>query len=396
MSYITDTSTPASKVIHLDSAHASNTFHKDEDGNPITSNFVYDMREAIVCPEHLSMICSLHTATIPYSFYNVRNNVNNDIILQYTNNSGPNNFVGFYKIQFPSGSYSALSFINTFQNILQGDQGYLENPWATQGGADLYRIYYKTTLEQSSWNALTGGLNPFLSNFNGKTKTTINGILDRVRLRYHLWESTDPNEDNTINILWGNSESTARDLFGFRENAPTKITYSADATQYLASDKVIDMNDEIHGLYLRTSLTTDGTLNSETGTFTNILARVSINTNFGGVIFHTPNNSSHKLQTTLPIIKFIGVKLTDDKNRILDLNGLNFQISIQIDFVPRLTSLQGATKSQRRAGQQAYQQAQARIESKAKGIELQDVQSVQNTPKNPKKPSKRGRPQNKI
>ena len=81
MSYITDTSTPASKVIHLDSAHAHLVFQKDEDGNDITTNFTYTMMEAIVCPEHLSMICSLHTATSPYSFYNVRNNINNHIIL---------------------------------------------------------------------------------------------------------------------------------------------------------------------------------------------------------------------------------------------------------------------------------------------------------------------------
>eukprot|EP01047_Picozoa_sp_COSAG01_P124602 COSAG01_NODE_53602_length_338_cov_0.610879_1_plen_54_part_10 len=31
MSYITDTSTPASKVIHLDSAHAHIQYSKDED-----------------------------------------------------------------------------------------------------------------------------------------------------------------------------------------------------------------------------------------------------------------------------------------------------------------------------------------------------------------------------
>eukprot|EP01050_Picozoa_sp_SAG11_P040211 SAG11_NODE_17359_length_520_cov_28.232779_1_plen_57_part_01 len=57
MSYITDTSTPASKVIHLDSAHAEVKFQKDDDGNLITTNFLYHMKESIVCPEHLSMIC---------------------------------------------------------------------------------------------------------------------------------------------------------------------------------------------------------------------------------------------------------------------------------------------------------------------------------------------------
>eukprot|EP01050_Picozoa_sp_SAG11_P039946 SAG11_NODE_17090_length_528_cov_905.195804_1_plen_83_part_10 len=83
MSYITDTSTPASKVIHLDSRHAHVLHQLDEDGNEITTNFMYHMKEAVVCPDHLSMICSLHTATIPYSFYNVRHNVNNSLIVEY-------------------------------------------------------------------------------------------------------------------------------------------------------------------------------------------------------------------------------------------------------------------------------------------------------------------------
>eukprot|EP01050_Picozoa_sp_SAG11_P063374 SAG11_NODE_43143_length_169_cov_401.214286_1_plen_40_part_01 len=40
MSYITDTSTPASKVIHLDSAHAHVQYSKDDEGNQITTNFL--------------------------------------------------------------------------------------------------------------------------------------------------------------------------------------------------------------------------------------------------------------------------------------------------------------------------------------------------------------------
>ena len=359
MSYITDTSTPASKVIHLDSRQAHTYHQKDEDGNEISTSFVYHMNEAIVCPEHLSMICSLHTCTIPYTFYNVRNNVNNSVVLTYTGNI----FAGDYKIVFPAGSYTALSFINTFQNIMTGDQGFLENPWATFDGVDYYRIYFNSGgTTPPTWTALAHGFNPFLSTSGGKAATTINGVLDRVRLRYHIFDTTDPDENNTLTFRWDHADTTTQDLFGFRTDAPGLIPYSDDQTTFLASDKVIDMNDEIHGLYLRTSLTTDGTLDSETGTFCNILARISINTNFGGVIFHTPSNSSHKLQISLPVIKFIGVKLTDDKNRLIDLNGLHFQVAFQIDFVPRLQMLQGLTKSQRREGVRQYAVALDRLD----------------------------------
>jgi hypothetical protein len=77
-----------------------------------------------------------------------------------------------------------------------------------------------------------------------------------------------------INLLWDDVETTCNDLFGFRVDSDQRISYSSDKTIFLGGDKVIDMNDEIHGLYVRTSLTTDGTLNSETGTFSNILSRI--------------------------------------------------------------------------------------------------------------------------
>tara|TARA_R110002126_G_scaffold18542_1_gene70834 strand:+ start:7444 stop:8637 length:1194 start_codon:yes stop_codon:yes gene_type:complete len=381
MSYITDTSTPASKVIHLDSTHANLIYSQDEDGNDITTNFTYDMKEAIVCPDHLSMICSLHTATIPYSFYNVRNNINNHVILQYTSNFGTNIFAGRYKIVMPSGSYNALNLINTFRDIMNGSVNYLEKPWATEGGIAYYRIYFDSF---GTWSPLTAGFNPFTNTGGGKVANIVNVSLDRTRLRYHIWDNNDSTGENTISMEWDDAETTMADFFGFRTQnliqSDKDIPYSTDGTTFLGSDKIIDINDEIHGLYLRTSLTTDGTLNSETGTFSNILARISINTNFGGVIFHTPNNSSHKLQISLPVIKFIGIKLTDDKNRPIDLNGLNFQISIQIDFVKRLSSLRGLTREQRRAGLEKYEKATNQIEVGAEGIKMQE--EVGNDPNN--------------
>ena len=362
MSYITDTSTPASKVIHLDSAHAHIQYSKDEEGNLITTNFLYHMNEAIVCPDHLSMICSLHTATIPYSFYNVRNGINNSLVLQYTDAS--NIFSGFYKIVFPSGSYDALSFINTFEAIMTGSNNFLSNPWETIDGVNQYRIYQWQN--NTTWVPI--GINPFTDTTGGKQSTIINAVLDRTRYRYHIFDTSGAQAPQTtyIDIKWSNVETTVGDLFGFRTDGPERVPYSSDQTIFLASDKVIDMNDEIHGLYLRTSLTTDGTLNSETGTFSNILARIPIDKNFGGVIFHTPNNSTHKLQISLPTIKMIGVKLTDDKNRLIDLNGLNWQLSIQIDFVPRLQTLQGITRSQRRDGVKLHLETQKRIAKKEK------------------------------
>ena len=117
MSYITDTSTPASKVIHLDSAHASINHIKDDEGNVITSDFVYYMNEAITCPDHLSMLCSLHSATIPYSFYNIREGVNDkiDIIVSVTGFTSPKEHV----LTLEAGNYTAISLATQFKQKLE-------------------------------------------------------------------------------------------------------------------------------------------------------------------------------------------------------------------------------------------------------------------------------------
>ena len=44
----------------------------------------------------------------------------------------------------------------------------------------------------------------------------------------------------------------------------------------------------------------------------------------------------------------------------------NWQLSIQIDFVPRLQTLQGITRSQRRDGEQLFKESQMRLQKQTK------------------------------
>jgi len=36
---------------------------------------------------------------------------------------------------------------------------------------------------------------------------------------------------------------------------------------------------------------------------------------------------------SVPLIQTIGIRLTDDKHRTIDLNGLNFQLSIKLSYI---------------------------------------------------------------
>jgi hypothetical protein len=114
--------------------------------------------------------------------------------------------------------------------------------------------------------------------------------------------------------------------------APLNHKFFSDTTEALRySQNVIDINGSIHGVYIRSNLVSKGTLDSQNGTLSNILARLPINVQSGGIIFGDHNH--HKSIVDLKYINTITIRLTDERNRLLDLNGLHFQVAIQIDFL---------------------------------------------------------------
>ena len=50
----------------------------------------------------------------------------------------------------------------------------------------------------------------------------------------------------------------------------------------------------------------------------------------------------------MDFIKTIRVRITDERNRLLDLNGLQFQIAIQFDFVYNKPQIEPLDKQSRR------------------------------------------------
>jgi len=278
----------SSIVIHLDSSNATQKLENDSDGNPLSTNFIYNLVEPIEIPRNEDCEISLYTTTIPYSFYNCRSGVNNTIQIQYVDNTPTLNEIA--TILLDEGNYSATALKSAF-------------------------IKKVSELDSNTY--------PIISSL------TFEITYSRETLKYEFTLTTSlPNCSGfSIDFL------LAKSLFGFRVAMPQQFT-SIDTKRTLKSDICIDINDSIHGLYVRTNLSSKSTLDNENGTFSNILARIPINTNAGGIIFHTPNNSKHKSKVSLHSIQSIGLKLTDDKNRIINLNGLDFQVSLLIDFVP--------------------------------------------------------------
>ena len=79
-----------------------------------------------------------------------------------------------------------------------------------------------------------------------------------------------------------------------------------------------------------------------------LLGSILIDVNYGGVIFSKPGNNLHKILITSKNITNISVRITDDRGRPINLNGLNFTISILLDFINMKPVIQQINQEERR------------------------------------------------
>ena len=302
-----------SKIIYLDSRDASTYLGTNSNGFDMNSYFQYILKEQIAIPDNMNVLVSLNGATIPYSFYNIREGVNDKIDFSITE-SGTTN-VSSASLTIPAGNYSAISL----GNYLEG--AFPDQVFSGHGGVGGYNFTFGCDYQPDSQK--------YLLSIAGA-----GGDATKVLVLQLLFSSG------------ANAESHARVELGFRPRDViiTPTTSVADRT----SDNVIDINGSIHGVYIRTNLVSSGTLDSQNGTFSNILARIPIKVQSGGIIFSEPSNNTHKALVDLSVIGTLTIRLTDERNRILDLNGLHFQLGIQIDFIHKIEPKRDINAEERR------------------------------------------------
>ena len=107
------------------------------------------------------------------------------------------------------------------------------------------------------------------------------------------------------------------------------------ASTPLVAPNVGDLTASIRSLFLRTNLSTNSVLDSHIGGgFSNILARIPVNAFSGDTIRIEPMNGKvHKLLVKAKSITNISLRLTNQRNVDVDLNGLNFDVSLMMDFI---------------------------------------------------------------
>jgi len=322
-----ETETSASRVLYINSKDATVFFNNNQ------SDFNFTLQEPIVVPEHHSMLMSVFSAEIPYSFYNFRVGVN--CRLDYA--------------------------VTTFGIVADYDaNGFLDlTPAAAQSNYNAVEL--ANTISQGVVAA--GPINPLEVLFDPiKLKFSFRCVIPNLRVTMAMKNGAATGEDmneelgfDLINVIgdpfvelnpagtqWFNGFSNPTlggippvPIPGPGTDTVRNGPFLISPAYFLYADDVVDVTNSIRSLFLRTNLSTTSVLDSHIGGgFSNILTRVPINAEPGGIIKIEPTNGDvHKLLLKVKSITDISITLTNQKNQIINLNGLTFDISLKLEFI---------------------------------------------------------------
>ena len=323
-----ETETSASRVLYINSKDATTTFQNNQ------SDFIFSLEEPIVVPEHHTMLMSVFSAEIPYSFYNFRVGVNCRLDYAVTNfgvqaTYDANGFLdltpaGARQMPLPEGNWNAVELAN-----------YISTHVFSAGPIYPLEVKYDAISLKFKLRCITPGLRITLGVIHGAA------------------QGDDMNEElgfDTFNTI--GDPFVERDAAGLRPywngytippvvppGAGTDVDldgpFLTDPEYYLFGDDVVDMTNSIRSLFLRTNLSTTSVLDSHIGGgFSNILTRVPINTEPGGIITIKPTDGDvHKLLLKVKAITDIAITLTNQENQVINLNGLTFDVSLKLEFI---------------------------------------------------------------
>jgi hypothetical protein len=246
-----------------------------------SSEFSYVFDDAMVTRDDEGMLVSLLSATVPYSFYNIRLGVND-----------------------------ALRF-TVFAPVAGGSQ---QRTFTIDAGN-----YTATSLRTAVQEKMTAECT------SAGIATAVVVTYDRTSQKFKFATDT---ADRQITLDFADINSFHIEM-GFSGTTNPQFTTASDCV----SEQVMDINGSIHAVHIRTDLPTLAVFDSQSGKASDILAKVTLNTNPGGIIFHDPRDTKHECLLRSSGVRGIRIRLTDERDRVLSLNGLHFQVGILFRFV---------------------------------------------------------------
>ena len=269
--------TQAAKVMYLDSRDGTSTLN---DGSEFTVVF----EESMTTRADEGLLVSLLSATIPYSFYNIRQGVNDGLLFKEQTLDGTTTV--FHTVNVEPGNYTATALRLALQ-------------------------------EKATQACDTAGI----------LGTVIAIDYDRIQQKFKF---STPTADRRVTFQFQAIVNPMHTELGFPAETDEAV-FLSDVP--LTSPNVVDINGSIHAVHIRSDLPTLAVYDSLSGKASDILSKVTLNTNPGGIIFHDPRDTKHESLLRSSSIKSVRIKLTDERARPLSLNGLHFQVGLLFRFV---------------------------------------------------------------
>jgi len=363
LSLYKETGTSASRVIYINSKDATSIMGDNR------SDFDFTLDEPIVVPNHHHILLSVYSAEIPYSFYNFRIGVNCKLDYAITT----------YNTQASYDANGKLTMgappLGQTLTIAEGNYNAIELANLLSTGVPNLECLYDPNKLKFSFRCLTPGLRITLALRNGQdTGTPQNPGEDMNEELGFDWFNIlgDPFVERDIAGLqpyYHGYTNPTLDAFGNvipgpGTDANRQGPFLGAPNWYLYSDDVSDLTNSVRSLFMRTNLSTTSVLDSNIGGgFSNILCRVPINAEPGGIINIEPvNGDIHKLLLKVKAITNISIRLTNQKNETIDLNGLDFDVSLKLEFIEDRDLPEPPN-----ARQVLYQKSQEYLAQQAKG-----------------------------
>lgn len=328
---IAETGTAASRVLFISSGDATVIFNNNR------SNFMFDLDEDIVVPNHHSMLLSMISAEIPYSFYNFVDGRNTLLYYQYNAAPGITNYVAdvlnpttILDLK-PEGNWNAVELANYITEGINTQQGLPVNTF--QMLYDPIALKFKFIMNAPGRITLAMRNSP---NLDVDMNEEIGFDFDSDVTPgdpFVEYDGAGPlNRYGYVNPPLGGTGIGVNVYTDGGGLAPvTPPTYH----HFLYADDCADMNNSIRTLFIRSNLTTNSVMDSHVGGgFSNILAQIPINVEPGSIINVKPADGDvHKCLLKVKEFTQIHLRLTNQRNEEINLNGLTYNISLKIEFI---------------------------------------------------------------
>jgi len=373
-----ETNTDASRILFLSSEDGENL-----SGDPsLTTDFSFQLEQPVVVPAHHGILMSLHRTSIPNTFYNFQRFRNCDLEVGLL--AGNTTLISKLVIQLEQGNYNALDLVSIMSEQINSwlggasttQLGTIQTP--ITGGTQnlLFFMRYNRSELKYEWILSRGtstafGVSYFLVFRWGTGVNRETSIKNEVGFIPHKWidgvshdfycnlSAVDNGSDANDVYRWGAISSINANFFTLKtklqSDFPNKtykdLTWSGnilntsdtpmpDGTTLPANTlkpvfSAVDVKFHTRSIYIKTNLTQHSVLNSRHGgRFSSILARLPNDVESGETLEINPHDGiQHKLFLKVREIDKLFVRLTDVNNRLLDLNGLDWNLSLQFDFI---------------------------------------------------------------